>query len=164
MIPTISTLSIVVILLAAMFKSGANRFTLLTFSLISASIYLVDKIITDNYSSYYYLLCALADLLIIHLLARISKPNNTVLLMQQACKLFIYINLFGWLSYELYYEPVAYNILCASLFITIACLSITRNDDGWVGNSSTRSNRTLFFGGDIQCFIKMQDNKATQRP
>ena len=111
----------------------------------------------------YYLGAAFADLLIIQFLSKVSNPTKAICALQRACFIFININLFGWVAYELYYESIIYDLLCQALFVAILIASInTRKKDG-LGDIKIHRNSSLIFGGNPSRSFKMQDNKATKR-
>lgn len=111
----------------------------------------------------YYLSAAFADLFIIHLLSKISRPTNLILAIQKACLWFIYLNLFGWITYEAYYKPLIYNFLCESLFVAVLFASINKRKKDGLGNHSIHSNSGLLFGGYPSCALEVQNHKETQR-
>lgn len=162
----ISNYLIVLIAFSALFntkQSRLSRLSLLCFSLLCAVMVLADMYITQRFHPYYYLLAALTDLFIIIVLSKITKPNGMVLFLQQASLLFICINLFGWITYELYIDPFVYNILCESLFVIILLVSARGIKNG-MGNHSIYRNRGFFFGNTSPRACEIQRNEETKRP
>lgn len=157
-------LLVIIFFIAISFKSDENKYTFLVFSLICMLSAAIDYgFIAEDYYSYYYLMCALLHLSTIHILSKVANPNNTLIAIQQASKLFIYANLFGWVTYELYISPVAYNVVCASLFLAVLFTSInTRKKDG-LGNSAIYSNSGLILSSNPSRSFKVQRNKAEER-
>lgn len=164
MIPYISIGLMVLIGITSFLHKSKSCYAFLCFSILCGSMAIIDNAITEPYFSYYYLLAALIDLLIIFILSNVNHPNNTVLFLQKACLCFIYINLFGWIAYELYIRPEFYNSLCAALFMAILLISInTRKKDG-LGDNSIFSDNSLFFSSNYSRSFKIQSYKETQRP
>lgn len=158
----ISNYLIFLIALSAIFNTKQSRLSLLCFSFLCAVMMLVDIHITATFHPYYYLVAALTDLVIILTLSKIAKPNEMVIFLQQASLLFIYINLFGWVTYELYIDPFVYNILCESLFVIILLVS-SRGIRNGMGNHSIYRNRSFFFGNISPRTCEIQRNEKAQR-
>lgn len=152
----ISNILIFFIFLSCIFKSRNTKQPFMIFVLFCIVMTIIDIALPKYLESYYYLSCALIDLIIIVELSKSQKINNTVILLQKSCLLFIVINLLGWVIYEMYYGPDIYNALCASLFavILIACEN-TRNKNV-LGDNTVRSDINLFFSGAYSSAIKIQ--------
>lgn len=112
----------------------------------------------------YYLSAAFVDLFIIHLLSKIHTPTNNTYMLQKACLCFIYINLFGWVLYEAYYEPLVYELLCYSLFASILFISFKKGKKNVLGNHSIHINSRHIFSSDNSRALEVQRNKEAQRP
>jgi len=160
----ISNILIILIGLTAFTHYKESRYALFCFSGLCGAMWLIDNAITESYYSYYYLLAALVDLLIIYVLSRIQHLNNTILKIQKACLMFIYLNLFGWIAYEMYIEPVFYDSLCAALFVAMLFVSINTGESNGLDNSTTYRHSIFIFGNNYSRILQMQVNKKTPRP
>lgn len=108
----------------------------------------------------YYLGAAFVDLAIISVLSRISRPTTTILALQKACLYFIYLNLFGWIIYELYYPPTLYILLCGGMFIMILIATFKKGNKNDMGNFAILNSRSLVRSRNFAGSRSMSRNKA----
>ncbi len=159
----ISHVLVILIGMSAIINVGVSRYAILCFYFLCSSMILIDSFITVEYFSYYYLMSAFIDLLIIVLLSNISKPNNKVLILQKACMFFIYFNFLGWIMYESYMQPFLYDSLCAALFAAILFISVNTRKDDVLGDSTIHCDSDLIFGNSYAGTFNLQNNKEAQR-
>jgi len=106
---------------------------------------LVGKFIPDSAGFTYYLSAAVTDFLIILSLSLVKEKSKLIIGLQKINLWFININLFGWLLFEAYYEPTAYNILCYVLYF-LALVVIYRGGSNGLGFNRVTGRSSPFFG------------------
>lgn len=160
----ISNTLILLIGIVALTRKNESRYAFLCFAALCAFMALIDRVIPDSFISYYYVLCAAVDLLIIIVLSRVNQVNDDILFLQKACIGFILINLFGWVLYEMYIGPSLYNALCASLFAVILLSSLRTRNRNELGYTTAYSNSNLFSLSNRSSARLLQGHKKAQRP
>ncbi len=111
----------------------------------------------------YYLLSSISPLLIIYLLLKIPKPTRATLRLEDLAILLILCNLFGWVAYELYYEPLAYNVISRVILIAVVISTILKGES-YVGESAIHNYTRVIFGHNRQGVELAQRNQKKDRP
>lgn len=148
---------------SCMLHFDKNKISILIFAAICGFFQFFHNKIYYLVGSDYYLGAALIDLSIIYFLSTISSPTKLICMLQKACLWLIYMNLFGWIIYEAYIEPLIYNILCESLFVAVLLISINKRKKDGLDNNSIYSNSGLFFSNNPSCALEVQINKEKTR-
>lgn len=159
----ISNILILLIGIAAFARKGESRYAFLCFSMLCGFMAIIDVALPGALESYYYVLCAAVDLFIIIVLSRVRRVNDDIIFIQKACILFIVINLFGWVIYEMYIEPDDYNELCALLFAVILFSSLIKRNRNELGYTTAYSNINLVSISNYSSVQLLQGNKKAQR-
>lgn len=154
---------IVLIAICSVRYCGQERLSILIFAAICGFFQLFHNEIYYLVGFEYYLGAAIVDLIIITVLSKVSAPTKVIVSLQKACLWFIYLNLFGWVIYEAYIDPLIYDVLCQSLFVAVLLASInTRKEDG-LGDSEIYSDSGLFFGNNYSRALEVQGHKKADR-
>lgn len=152
----ISNILIFLLGLSVVIGSSPKRYPFTVFFVFCGLMSFIDIFITPDYYSYYYLLSALIDLIIINQLSKITQASNTVILLQKSCLLFIGINFVGWLIYEAAFEPIIYDSLCAALFAIILIASENTRKPNVLGHNAIYSNIKFIFGSAYSRLLQIQ--------
>ena len=159
----LTAILIVLIGLLSMRHSGENRYAILLFAIMCGSFQIFHENILYLVGYQYYLGAALIDSLIIVLLSKTINLTSTIISLQSISLCFIYVNLFGWLIYELYIGPIMYDSLCAALFLAALFESARRGKSDDLGNFTAYNGSHFFFIHHNISSHALQDNKKTQR-
>ena len=129
-------LVVAIMLVGVLLLNDNNKIIAYVFSGITITSNVIGELIPNEYGSMYYLAAALADLAIIYALSNLSRPSELTIDVQDACRYFILVNLFGWAAFMLYIKPDVYNLLCAILYSWILLTMIRNKDDYVLGNNA----------------------------
>lgn len=142
MIPLISNILMLLIACFAFLHYGSNRNAVLIVICGWLIFGLIDPYVRHD-GLLYFSVAALIDLAIIEILCRIIKQNDLISDLINVCFVFIYLNLFGWITYMQYIDVGFYNLLCAVSYL--AALMITINNGK--GERNVLGNCRLVDGG-----------------
>ena len=149
----------------AVFKlKEQDQAAVLTFGLlVLAHSFVGGYIPNGEFGTLYYILAWISDLAIIAGLSRLSKPNQLTLQLQNVCTKFIYLNLFGWISYMLYFDPIAYNFLCAGLYVWTLVVIFRGRGTHVLGNRTMDRGRAGIFSNYRSCTHALSANEKAAR-
>lgn len=140
-----------------------DKLAVYVFSLLVILHGVVGDKIPAAYGTLYYTSAALADLAIIAALARMSRPNSLLVRIQHVCKLFIYLNAFGWACFMLHWRPFTYNLLCAALYTWTLVVILRGRTKNAMGDTTVGSWLSRFLGHGHSGGYAVPTNKKATR-
>lgn len=119
------TLMMFMMIVTLVLQRDVNRFiSALTFVTITIC---ADELFIDAPTEWYFLLCALADLLIIVLLASLPRPTTLCIRLIYVSLSFIVLQYIGWQMWYLYQPSTLYESLATLLYVVTVGLLIYDN-------------------------------------
>lgn len=163
-IPFVSDILILsIVVVALIFLEDENKLAVLTLGLAVLMFDNIDSLIPDSWGAIYYIGAAIVDLIIIALLNQFSTPTKLILQIQNICLLFICLNLFGWICFMLYFQPEAYNFLCAVLYAWTLVTIFRGRDKHVLGNNTVGRGGVGFLSNNHTSGHALQANKKATR-
>lgn len=147
------------IFILSIFQRNDERFVAACAYSILNLIHLL--ILGDADGETYYASAALFDVAIIFIISRITKIVSTSLYIQRICIIEIILNYVGWIMYETYLDPFAYNVAYLSLQVIMIAILLKKDSEndkrGYQADS--RLNYLLLVAG-LRSGRAYQHNKA----
>ena len=151
---------ILLIALASYFQRDQNRYAVICFAMCAAIHQIADILFGESWGFLYYYSSALNGLIIINLLFKIRKPTRLSITLQKIAFLFILNNLFGWIIYELGYDPLIYNNVALVLFSCAFFASVSKGRSDDLGIYTSSRWNSFIYSLDNPCFSSDRRNKA----
>jgi len=122
----------------------------IVYGYIIALYNIASPYIPDTYGLYYYLSAAFNDLIILKYLYG-RRKTKVISALQNTSKIFILINLFGWVAYEVGYKPTGYFLLSCTTYIYILFILTKYGDLRYVGDSRILGGLARFSSNNNKC-------------
>lgn len=120
----IVSLAVIILILSILQKTDERFFAACTYSILNSLHFLV---LGDADGSVYYLTAAIFDIAIIYVASRTIKIVSTSIYIQRICIAEITLNFVGWVMYESYIDPFAYNIAYALLQVAMIAVLLKKD-------------------------------------
>lgn len=141
------------ITLAAITQPTAQRFfAAMSFALISVGH---DQILGNLDGFAYYGSAALANLIVLSIIAGVRPIPRTVLLLQLLCVGAMVLNLIGWVMWTLFLPPDVYNIAFI-FFYGVTLIAMLDKDSYDVGGFTADGWRDCFRYADHPGYLRLQ--------
>jgi hypothetical protein len=102
----------------------------------------VHLLLCDEFTGFfYYLSAAFFDFVVLAFICSYAKHSRFTDNMIYLCFVSILLNVYGWTIYELYLDPISYNLAFQGLYIAAIYILIKRDRE----NESDLSNRSFVF-------------------
>lgn len=115
----------------------------IVYGYIIAIYNIASPYIPDTHGLYYYLSAAFNDLIILKYLYG-RRGTKVISALQNTSKIFILINLFGWITYEVGYKPTGYFILSCATYLYILFILTKYGELRYVGDIRILSRLAWF--------------------
>ena len=141
-----------------------DKFPICLFAVMTSMTLAIEANTPADFN-YYYLISATINLMLIMTLSRINNLTSTILAIQAIAYALIYLDLFGFIAYEMYISSTYYTQSCNLMFVLMLLMTASgeRNLNVIRLNNKLRSNASGFRRYHSNSSLQLQSSKAQAR-